>query len=126
MRISDEHRELLAAIRPVGMPETPCHECVPAVDGLEITHTEDCPVSIDVDAACNGDREWFDKHPAADFFFREISWGEASQLITMRADLYAALPPDSKISAVGKVRVERVGEGIRIRRFEDVYFVVED
>ena len=95
MRISDEHRELLSRVRPVGVPETPCTECVPDVNGNEVTHSADCAVSLDTEAVCDRDRAWFDRHPAAEFFYREVSWGEAAQLVVTNSEMLAALPPES-------------------------------
>lgn len=124
MRISDEHRELIERLRPMDVPVVPCNDCTASVDGVEITHSVDCPVSLDVDAVCERDRDWFDRHPSADFFYRSISWGEASQLAVKSPEIGRSLPPGTQIVPEGRVRVERFAEGIRIRRFEDVYFVI--
>lgn len=124
-RLSDEHLELMDRIRPVDVPDVPCTECIPSFDGRTIRHTDECPLMRSIDDECNNDRLWFESHPGAEFFYREISWGEAVELAALHPDLCADLPNDLRLTAQGKVRVERVADGVRFRRFEDIYFVVD-
>jgi hypothetical protein len=125
MRLSDEHRELLARVRPVDVPETPCTACVASASGNEVKHSADCAVSINIESVCDRDREWFAARLSTDFFYRQISWGEAAELVMVASNKLASLPPHSRIRAEGRVRVERVKDGVRIRRFDDVYFVLK-
>lgn len=124
MEISDEHRELIASLQGVEVPDILCLMCEPTLVGKDITHADGCPVSADVDAVTARDRLWFDTHPAADFFYREVTWGEAAQLIVVSPIMKAPLPPSSSLSTAGRVRVERLTDGVRLRRFDDVYFVI--
>ena len=123
-RITDEHRELISRLQGVELRKDPCTTCAPDTDGLNVVHAEDCPISIEIEAAVSRDREWFDAHPAADFFYRKISWGEAAQLVTM-STISEKLPTGAALTPQGRVRVERALDGVRFRRFDDVYFVAE-
>lgn len=122
MWLSDEHRELISQLVGVDTPETPCLECNPEVTGTEVTHENGCSIAADIEEVCGSDRDWFDAHPAADFFYRDISWGEAADLV---ATSVVKLPAGSHpLSTAGRVRVERLLEGARVRRFDGVYFVM--
>lgn len=124
-RVSDEHRELLANVIAVDVPDAPCSSCVPTVVDTTVTHTDDCPVSLDVETICEGDRKWFASNPATDFFYRPVSWGEATQLLEVMSQPQQFRRLGGKLSAHGRVRVERLTDGARVRRFDDVYFVFD-
>jgi hypothetical protein len=125
MAISDEHRKLLSRLIPVDMPPVPCHDCVPTVDGRNIEHTETCPLSIDIERVTSGDRQWFEDHPQATFYYRPVSWGEGAQLMLMD-DRVRGFSHDLRLTAVGRVRVEQIKPGVRGRKFEDVYFIAQE
>src|SRR5690554_4958216 len=81
MPLSDEHRELISKLQPVDVPETPCLDCEPHIDGLQVTHAALCPVAICVDDIVAVDRIWFEEHPFADFYVRPVTWGDGADLV---------------------------------------------
>lgn len=122
MAISREHRELLGRIRPVNVPTVLCEDCNPSLDGKTIEHDETCPVFLAVEQATDGDRAFFEAHPNADFYYREVTWGEGAQLILISERL-RDLPGDVRLRATGKVRVEQIETGVRARKYDSVYFI---
>jgi hypothetical protein len=123
MPLSDEHRALISKLKPVDMPETPCLDCEPDVDGLHITHAALCPVAMCIEDVTAADRAWFEEHPFADFYLRPVTWGEGADLIVQTSDL-VELSTSHHLAVQGRVRVERMRDGVRLRKFEDVWFVV--
>ena len=123
MALSEHHKKLLSRLQPVDRPRVACTTCIPTVDGSEIEHAESCPISIDVEAATESDRIWFENHPDANYYYRPVSWGEGAQLIT-RHEKLRKLPGAVKLEPAGKVRIEQIEIGSRIRSFEAVYFIV--
>lgn len=121
MPISAEHRALFSRLAAAELPGDLCAECHPAIDGKTIEHEPMCPVMISIDDATENDRIWFDEHPYADHYYRPIAWGEAAELALRATD-----PPKPsttpRLVPVVRVRVERVKDGIRLRRFDDVSF----
>ena len=91
-----------------------CPDCgVTAVD-RRLVHDTTCPLGLGIDRVCSDDRRWFETHPAADFYWREVDPWEV-------ADLRAAgAIPDIPGRPVGRVRVTRLAEGVRVRSFGDV------
>ena len=123
MSLSDEQRELISKLKPVGVPETPCLDCEPDVDGLRVTHAAMCPVAMCIDDITAVDKAWFEEHPFADFYLRPVTWGEGADLITRDPGMVKLL--DSHHLAVqGRVRVERMRDDVRARSFGDVWFLV--
>jgi hypothetical protein len=125
MAISDEHKNLIAKLLPVDVPADPCTECTPTVDGTNVQHSAICPVMLSVDSATIADRAWFEDHPYADHYYRPVTWGEAAQLAIMD-DRVRHLAKSTLLTAMGRVRVERVNGDVRFRRFEEVYFVIQE
>lgn len=122
MAISDELRDRLARALPVEVPAIPCADCIPSVDGLRVEHADTCPFMIEIERITGVDRQWFEDHPGAQYYYRPVTWAEGSELLLNDART-AALPPDVHLSPAGKVRVEQIRPGERARTFEDVYFV---
>lgn len=123
MALSEEHRELISKLKPVEVPETPCLDCEPDVDGLKVTHAALCPVAMCIDDITASDRVWFDEHPFADYYLRAVTWGEGAALIVQDPRM-AELAKSSHLAVQGRVRVERLRHDARIRSFNDVWFVV--
>lgn len=102
-RVSD----FLNGLAPITSPYI-CPDCTaeggsagPAV------HDETCWVSAGVEAACDGDRDWFDNHPGQGMYHRRISAAELAE-VRMAA---AAQPLPTHVEVV------RIAEGVRARRF---------
>lgn len=123
MPLSNEHRELISKLRPVDVPETPCLECEPDVDGLNITHAALCPVAMCIDDITAADRAWFEEHPFADYYLRPVTWGEGADLIVKNPNM-VEVSKSYQLAVQGRVRVERMRDGVRFRRFDDVWFLV--
>lgn len=123
MSLSDEHRALIGKLKPLEVPETPCLDCVPDVDGLRVTHEAMCPVAMCIDDITASDRAWFVEHPFADFYLRPVTWGEGADLIIQDSNM-AGLSKSHHLAVRGRVRVERMRDDARIRRFSEVWFVV--
>lgn len=124
MAITDEQREFLSRLKAVGMPPMTCTDCIPSVDGMSIEHADTCPVMLDIEKVTAEDAEWFEAHPSATFYHRPATWGEGVQLLLHDEKLRQA-PPDMRFSVAGRVRIEQLEPGARLRKFENVYFVVE-
>lgn len=123
MPLSDEHRELISKLQPVDMPATPCLDCEPDIDGLHITHAALCPVAMCIDDIVAADKAWFEEHPFADFYMRPVTWGEGADLITKDPKMLEA-SNSYQLAVQGRVRVERMKDGIRLRKFDDVWFLI--
>ena len=123
MALSDEHRELISKLKPVDVPATPCLDCEPDVDGLNVTHAALCPVAMCIDDIVAADKAWFEEHPFADFYLRPVTWGEGADLIVRDPKLVDALT-SFQLAVQGRVRVERMRDDARIRKFEDVWFQI--
>lgn len=123
MALSDEHRDLISKLKPVEIPETPCVECEPDVDGLTIVHAALCPVAICVEDVTVADRIWFQEHPFADYYLRPVTWGEGAELLVHHPEM-VKISRSHSLSVHGRVRVERIGDDIRVRKFADVWFAV--
>ena len=124
MEISDELRNVLRHVTPLGVPQEPCIECKPSIDGLNVTHEAMCPVALCIEDATQGDRRWFEAHPFVDFYHREITWGEGLEVLLADEKAHS-LAVTHRVTAMGKVRVDRGSENVRFRRFIDVYFVID-
>lgn len=123
MPLSEEHKALISKLKPVEVPETPCLDCEPEVDGLHVTHAALCPVAMCIDDIAAADRAWFNEHPFADFYLRPVTWGEGAGLIVLNPDI-VELSKSHHLAVQGKVRVERVRDDVRFRRFDDVWFLI--
>lgn len=123
MPLSDEHRELIRKLKPVDVPEIPCLDCEPDIDGLRITHAALCPVAICIHDITAADRAWFEEHPFADFYRRPVTWGEGADLIVQNPDM-VELSKSHHLAVQGHVRVELMRDDVRLRKFEDVWFMV--
>ncbi|MFJ4044144.1 hypothetical protein ACIPV2_00175 [Microbacterium sp. NPDC089987] len=123
MAISDEHRALIEKLKPVDVPEIPCLDCEPHIDGLRITHAALCPVAMCIDDVTAADRAWFEAHPFADFYHRSVTWGEGANLIVLNPDM-VKLSESHHLAVQGRVRVERIRDDARIRKFDEVWFLV--
>jgi len=123
MAISAELRELWSSLKPMDVPAIPCSDCEPSVDGKEVTHEPMCTIAICIEDATQGDRRWFEAHPFSDHYYREMTWGEGSQLL-LHDETAQNLARNHHLAAMGRVRVDHIREGVRSRRFEDVYFVI--
>lgn len=123
MAISAELREILSSLKPMDVPAIPCTECEPSIDGKIVTHEPMCAVAICIEDATQNDRRWFEAHPFSDHYYREITWGEATQLL-LHDEKAQELARSNHLAAVGRVRVDHAREGVRFRRFPDVYFVI--
>lgn len=123
MPLSDEHRKLIAMLKPVDVPETPCMECEPAIEGHEVIHAALCPVALCMDDVVAADRAWFEEHPFADYYLRPVTWGEGANLIVTDPRM-VELSTSHHLAVQGRVRVERAADDVRFRRFEDVWFLV--
>lgn len=123
MPLSAEHRQLISKLKPVDVPDTPCLDCEPDVDGLAITHAALCPIAMCIEDVTTADRAWFEAHPFADFYLRPVTWGEGAELITRNPSM-VELSNTYHLSVQGRVRVERAGDGMRFRMFEEVWFLV--
>lgn len=121
--LSDEHRALISKLKPVEVPEMPCLDCVPDVDGLSVVHAALCPVALCIDDITAADRVWFDEHPFADYYLRPVTWGEGANLI-VRDPRMMELSKSHHLAVQGRVRVERLRDDIRIRKFDEVWFLV--
>jgi hypothetical protein len=124
MPVSSDLRKLYQRLVPLDVPEIPCSDCEPSVDGKTITHAAMCPIALCIEDATQGDRRWFEAHPFADHYYRDVTWGEGAQLIQLNEE-WRALPDGYRLVPAGKVRVDRVSEIRRHRRFDEVFFTVE-
>ena len=123
MALSKEHRELISKLRPIEVPETPCLDCDPHVDGLRVTHAALCPVAMCIDDITAADRIWFEEHPFVDYYLRPVTWGEGADLVVQAPNM-VELSQSYQLAVQGRVRVERMRDDVRVRRFEDVWFLV--
>jgi hypothetical protein len=121
--LSDEHRALVEKLQPVDLPEKPCVDCEPDIDGLKITHAALCPVAMCIDDVTAADRVWFEQHPFADFYLRPVTWGEGADLIVLDPNMME-LSNSHHLAVQGRVRVERMRDDVRIRKFDRVWFLV--
>jgi hypothetical protein len=76
-----------------------------------------------IDDITEADRAWFLDHPFADFYLRPVTWGEGAELIVHNPDT-AELSRSQHLTAQGRVRVERMRDDARIRKFDEVWFRV--
>lgn len=123
MPLSNEIRQLFESVRPMDVPAVPCTDCEWSVEGKTVTHGPMCAVAMCIDEATAGDRRWFESHPFADHYFREMTWGEGAQVL-LHDDEAQMLARSYHLNPVGKVRVDLVSDGERVRRFQDVYYVI--
>lgn len=123
MPLSKEHLELVNKLKPVGVPETPCLDCEPDIDGLQVTHAALCPVAICIDDITASDRAWFEEHPFADYYLRPVTWGEGADIIVQNSEM-VRLSKSHQLSVQGRVRVERMRDDVRLRKFEEIRFHV--
>lgn len=114
MAISNEHRELFSRIIPVELQPVPCRQCVfhPSVRVVE--HAETCPVRVEFERVTDGDRQWFENHPNADFYYRPFSWTEAVESVIVWTDSFD-LPSAPRLAPIGRVRVNQIRPGVRYR-----------
>jgi hypothetical protein len=124
MAISIEHRKLLSRIIPVDMLPVPCEYCVSTVDKPIIEHVETCPVSIELERVTDGDRQWFEDHPQATFYYRPVTWSEGAGLLLVD-DRVRRLPDEIRLTVTGRVLVEQIKPGSRRRAFVKMHFVAE-
>lgn len=123
MPLSDEHRELISKLKPVEIPGTPCLDCEPDIEGLHMTHAALCPVAMCIDDVTASDRQWFEEHPFADYYLRPVTWGEGADLIVQNPKM-VKFSKSHQLAAKGRVRVERMRDGVRLHTFKGVWFLV--
>jgi len=123
MPLSNEHRDLIGKLQPVDVPETPCLDCESEVDGLTVTHAALCPVAMCIEDIVAADKAWFEDHPFADFYNRSVTWGEGAELALTDPRMIEA-SMSYQLAVRGRVRVERMHDGARLRRFDGVWFLV--
>lgn len=123
MPLSEEHRELISKLKPVGVPDTPCLDCQPNIDGLHVNHAALCSVAMCIEDITASDRAWFEEHPFADYYLRPVTWGEGADLIVQSPEM-VKLSKSHQLGVRGRVRVERMRDDVRLRQFEDVWFLV--
>ena len=124
MAITDEQRAFLSRIKPVDLLPISCADCIPDVESHTITHADTCPVSIDIERSTAADARWFEDHPGAPHYYRLATWGEGAQLMLIDEKL-RSVPDRVRLTIGGRVRVEQHEPGVRVRSFNDVYFVSE-
>jgi|GEM_PF-5946207 len=105
------------------VPVKTCEDCEPTPDGLTVMHEPMCPIAVSVETATSGDKLWFEQHPFSDEYRRDIAWGEAAQLLLIDSAA-RELAETGDVTALGRVTVKRVNDDVRLRHFDDVYFVV--
>jgi hypothetical protein len=79
---------------------------------------------LDIERVTASDAEWFSARPFAEFYYRTASWAEGVELLLHDKKLQNA-PPELRFTVAGRVRVEQFEPGVRGRRFDDVFFIVE-
>jgi hypothetical protein len=100
----------------------PCPDCSQpmfSVDGG--MHDDTCPHMAAIEEVCAKDRVWFEEHPDAGHYYRQITPPECVELLAIQTGQTEA-PPDGRW--VGRVKVYLIDEGLRGRSFEDVYLLV--
>ena len=95
-----------------------CPDCSARTDATGIVHGETCPIALAAEQTAAADRDWFDAHPDAPHYFREVAWDE---VVTLRL---AGQIPDVPGKVVGRVQVTRVGPGVRLRRYDELVLIV--
>ena len=80
------------------------------------------PVAICIDDVTAADRAWFEEHPFADVYRRPVVWGEGADLIVHNpgmVELSESYTSRSRVTCASRVR-----DDVRLRKFEDVWFMV--
>lgn len=74
-------------------------------------------------AVSGRNRVWFEAHLFADFKLRPVTWGEGADLIVQNPKR-VRMSDVHHLAVKGRVRVERMRDGVRCRPFDDVWFIV--
>jgi hypothetical protein len=96
-----------------------CPDCGVPNDATGLVHDETCPIALAADVTSAADRDWFAAHPDADHYFRDVTWDEGA-LLRLAGEF-----PDVPGDVIGRVQVVRVGPGVRLRRYDSVFLVVD-
>lgn len=95
----------------------PCPDCGASFTSGLLKHEKTCPISVALDEAMDADRAWFDAHPNASSYFREMN-------IADRDDFLRTLPSQAEgceiLEVTGRIRVVSLGPGMRGRDFSNV------
>ena len=90
-----------------------CPDCnAPVINGA-LEHEATCPLEARVSEVCESDREWFEKHPGAAQYFREIATAEVVEIRPM-------LRHSPDCAASGRVMVTRLTDVLRSRDFRAI------
>lgn len=86
-----------------------CPDCTARLrPGRTLRHDATCPVGADTDATAAADQAWFDAHPFATAYRRELTYSERALVTT-----------------TGRVTVTRIRDGLRVRRYEGARAVLD-
>ncbi|WP_369044962.1 hypothetical protein [Sinomonas sp. P10A9] len=86
-----------------------CPDCAGRWNGTALEHNSTCPLMAAENHAVDLDRQFFEDHPQADYFYRPMVHAE---VVTLRAS--GQIGPDEEFLK-GLVRVEQIAPGIRTR-----------
>jgi hypothetical protein len=106
-----------------------CPDCAAReIDG-HLTHDDTCPLGLGCDEIQADDRFWFELGPSAVTRRRPPHWSEIADLRRL-----GLVPTDDEASRVsgtpvtiepqGDVVVTRIADGVRTRRFDDIWFAI--
>jgi hypothetical protein len=91
-----------------------CADCTAVLVDSHLTHDSTCPVGVAEDERLAADRRYFEDHPGAQSFVRQITQSEITEL-----RLVGRIPPGW--SAAGTIEVVQIRPGVRLRRFKDAW-----
>lgn len=96
-----------------------CPDCTATEVDNYLQHDQTCPLGLDLDRTSDADRRFFEDHPGARNYWREIRPSEVAGL------RQAGVIPNVPGKAVGRVRVTNIADGIRVRGFEKILYQLD-
>lgn len=99
-----------------------CPDCAAVAIRRETVHDPTCPLARAVDAVADADRLWFEQHPGAGCYWREIQPAEAADIRVCQAEIGQPIPDAAQFA--GRVRVTQLAPGLRARDFSGAYLLL--
>jgi hypothetical protein len=84
-------------------------------------HDATCPHALAIEEICGKDRVFFEEHPHATHYWREVTYAEGLETLAVQTNS-TEMPEGAFFT--GKVKVTRISEGVRARDLEQVVMVL--
>lgn len=94
-----------------------CPDCGAVPVDNHMAHDPTCPLGMAADATSEADREFFESHPEAEFYWRDPAPSEVADL------RLAGACPDVPGEMAGRVKVTNLGPGLRSRDFSRLHYI---